>query len=276
MSILYSVVGAIFDALFAPFAGLPASVTLVPISLAFTVFALLVVKWTSNQDAVNRAKDQWQSGIFEIRLFNDDIGAIFRAMAHVFWNVGKQLGLMVVPLLWMLVPFAILIPQMEIQYGYSGLEAGQSVLLKVTLDGAGDPTAPSPGLRLETPSGIDVETPAIWVPARDEVLWRVSASAAGDYELKIVSAGGETTTKTLVSSDGIVRRSPYRTTGFWTQLLFPGEAPLPSDGSVREVSLPYPGRTVNLLGLELHWLIHFLILTVILAFALRGPMNVTF
>ena len=276
MSTLYAIVGAIFDALFAPFSGLPAWVTLVPISVAFTILALQVVKWTSNQDAVNRAKEQWQSGIFEIRLFNDDIGAIFRAMGRVFLNVAKQISLLVVPLLWMAVPFAIVMGQMEVKYSYSGLPVGEAVLLKVTLKGDGDPTAPDPGLRLEAPAGVDVQTPAIWVPARDEVLWRIAPTQPGDYDLELVESSGETTTKTLVSQDGIVRRSPYRTTRFWTQLLFPGEAPLPADGRVQEISLPYPGQTVNLLGIELHWLFQFFILTVILAFALRGPMKVTF
>ena len=268
--------GAIFDAILAPFSGLPAMVTLLPISAVITVGALLVLKWTSNQDALDRAKAQTHAGIFEIRLFNDDMRAILRAQAHVFVHVLKQLGLMVVPLLWMLLPFAIIIPQLQAHYGYQGLAVGESVVLKVALDGEADPTARNPGFRLTVPDGVEIETPAIWVPARNEVLWRVSAVRPGSYELQVTDGSGGQTTKTLVASDGIVRRSPLRTTNFWYQVGFPAEAPLRSDGPFDEISVVYPEAEVSLFGWEIQWIYAFLILTVVFGFALRGPMGVTF
>ena len=276
MAALNAIFRALFDALLGPFSGLPALVTLLPISLVVTVFALLVFKWTSNQDALERVKEKIQAGIFEIRLFNDDMRAILRAQGSILVQVLKQFALMVVPLLWMLVPFAILIPQLQFHYGYEGLPLEQPVLFKVTLKGEADPSAPNPGFELDAPAGVRVETPAIWVPARNEVMWRVAPVTAGSYILEVRDGAGHAMTKTLVASDEVVRRSPVRVSGFWWQIAFPAEPPLPADGPFEEASLPYPDTEVSLFGWELQWLYVFLILTIVFGFALRGPMKVTF
>ncbi|MDX1384924.1 MAG: hypothetical protein R3190_14825, partial [Thermoanaerobaculia bacterium] len=121
-----------------------------------------------------------------------------------------------------------------------------------------------------------VETPAIWVPARNEVMWRVAPVTAGSYILEVRDGAGHAMTKTLVASDEVVRRSPVRVSGFWWQIAFPAEPPLPADGPFEEASLPYPDTEVSLFGWELQWLYVFLILTIVFGFALRGPMKVTF
>jgi hypothetical protein len=275
MASINSIFRLVFDALLGPFKAMPAMVTLVPISAVVTVLALLVFKWTSNQEALDRVKAQIHAGIFEIRLFNDDMRAIFRAQADILVQVGKQLALTLVPLLWMLIPFAIIIPQLQFHYGYQGLEQGQSVLLKMTLAGEGSADLENPGFEIEAPAGVELETEAIWVPLKNEVLWRLSGSQPGIHELAI-SNGSFSTTKRVVVSDDIVRRSPFKVSGFWSQIAFPAEAPLPADAPVAEISLPYEDAEVSLFGWSTHWLIAFLVLTVVFAFALRGPMGVTF
>ena len=136
---------AIFDLLLRPFEGLSPLWSLVPLGVVFTVFALYVFKWTSNQKALDRVKQRIHAGIFEIRLFNDDLRSIARSQFDVMGQVVKQLALTLVPLLWMLIPFAIVIPQLQFRYGYSGLEPGESTLLEVTMraesGGAGDEKA---------------------------------------------------------------------------------------------------------------------------------------
>ena len=83
-------------------------------------------------------KRRIHAGIFEIRLFNDDLRSIARAQFDVFGQVLKQLALTLVPLLWMLIPFAIVIPQLQFRYGYSGLRPGEATLLEVTMRGGAE------------------------------------------------------------------------------------------------------------------------------------------
>jgi hypothetical protein len=277
----------LFDLLLRPFEGMSAWVSLLPLSILFTVFALYVFKWTSNQAALDRVKRRIHAGIFEIRLFNDDLRSIARSQFEIVGQVAKQLALTLVPLLWMLIPFAIVIPQLQFRYGYSGLEPGRSTLLEVTMrpesagdapDAAPDPTRPKPGLRLEAPDGVEVETDGLWIPLENEMVWRVAAREPGSYELRFVDDSGFETTKTLVSSDRVVRRSPIKVAaGDWLgQIAYPAESPLPAEGPIERIEVAYPEADVSLLGWRTHWLIAFVLLTIVFAFALRGPLGVTF
>ena len=283
MSAVNGALSGLFDLLLRPFEGLSPMASLLPLSILFTVFALLVFKWTSNQTALDRVKRRIQAGIFEIRLFNDDMGSILRSQIDILGQVGKQLALTLVPLLWMLVPFAIVIPQLQFRYGYSGLDPGESTLLEVRMrstsdEEAADPTRPKPDLRLEAPAGIAVETEGLWIPLEREMVWRIAGRETGRHELRLVDGSGLATTKTVVVSDRLVRRSPLKVSGddWLGQIAYPAERPVPADAAIESIEVAYPEAEVSLLGWRTHWLIAFLVLTIVLAFALRGPMGVTF
>jgi hypothetical protein len=281
---------AIFDLLLRPFEGLSPLWSLVPLGLVFTVFALYIFKWTSNQAALDRVKRRIHAGIFEIRLFNDDLRAIARSQLDVFAQVLKQLALTLVPLLWMLIPFAIVVPQLQFRYGYSGLSPGETTLLEVTMRGegkaggeaaggnTGDPGRAKPALRLEAPSGVEVQTDALWIPLENEMVWRLAAREPGSYELRLIDDSGFETTKSMVVSDRVVRRSPIKVSSrdWLGQIAYPTETPVPADGPIEKIELAYPEADVNLLGWNTHWLIAFVLLTIVFAFALRGPLGVTF
>ena len=287
MGAINGALSSLFDLLFRPFESLPPLASLLPLSVLFTIFALYVFKWTSNQAALDRVKRRIHAGIFEIRLWNDDLRSIVRSQLDIFGQVLKQLALTLVPLLWMLIPFAIVIPQLQFRYGYDGLDLGAQTLLEVKMrapEGKGDgeavpdPERPKPELRLEAPTGVELETDGLWIPLENEMVWRIAAREPGRYELRFVGADGFSTTKTVVVSDRLVRRSPRKVNGgdWWGQIAYPAEAPLPKDGPIESIEIAYPEAEVNLLGLETHWLITFLLLTIVLAFALRGPLGVTF
>jgi hypothetical protein len=276
---------ALFDLLLRPFEGLPPMASLVPLAVLFTVFALQVFKWTSNQVALDRVKRRIQAGIFEIRLFNDDLRSILRSQVDILGQVAKQLALTLVPLLWMLVPFAIVIPQLQFRYGYHGLAPGDTTLLEVRMraeagdeEEVADPRRPKPELRLEAPAGVAVETDALWVPVERQMVWRVAGREPGTHELRLLGSDGFETTKTVVVSDRVVRRSPLKPSAddWLGQIAYPAERPVPADGPIESIELRYPEADVSLLGWRTHWLIAFLVLTIVFAFALRGPMGVTF
>ena len=267
-----------FDLLLAPFQGMPAMVTLFPISLGFSIGALYVFKWTSDQDAMDRVKREIHASIFEIRLFNDDLRAILRAQIEVFGHVLNQIRLTIIPLLWMLVPLFVVISHLQHQYGYSGFEPGDRVLVKAVLKGEPDALAfDKPSYSLRAPTGVEVETVALWIPSLNELVWRVRTDEPGAYELEIVAADGSTTTKSLLVSDDILRRSPERPSGLLWQLWFPQEAPLDAESPFEAIRIAYPESEVSFFGLfDLNWFLTFLLLSVVFAFALRKPLGVTF
>jgi hypothetical protein len=122
---------------------------------------------------------------------------------------------------------------------------------------------------------VRVLTPAVWIPATREVLWRVEAVRPGDYTLTL-RAGGTTVDKTLFASDGVGRRSPVRPAGgFVDQAIYPAEPPVPPGSSITEVQLGYAPREVDLLGWGLPWIVPYLIFSLGWGLLLKRPLRVT-
>jgi len=271
MSYLNAVLRAVFDLLLAPFSALPPLVGLLVVSLVTAVIMLLVVKTTSNQAGIAAVKRRIHACLFEIRLFNDDFVAILRAQGEILRHNVTYLRLSLVPMVWIMVPLVLVVAQLQFHYGYSGLRPGARVLVELELK---EEPATRPDVTLDVPAGLRVETPAVWIPELREVVWRLAVESAGAHELTF-RLGDETLTKTLRVTDALVRLSPVRLEpGFVNQVLYPAEAPLPGASRVRSISLAYAEADVSLLGWETHWLIAYVILSIVFAFALRNRLGV--
>lgn len=286
MSVLNTLLARSFDVLLAPFRALPPIVGLIVVSLATAVAMLLIFRRTSDQKRLAAVKRQIHAAIFEIRLFNDDMRAIFRAQGEILRHNLTYLRLSLVPMLWMIVPLVLVIAQLQFHYGYGGLAPGEPVLLKAQVrEGVGPGSASAVALAstserqeiavLEAPPAIEAQTPAVWIPATREVIWRIAPRAPGEYELRL-RIGNETFTKSVRVSEDVVRRSPVRLeAGFLNQLLYPAEAALPAAAAVSSISLAYPERDIPVLGWGIHWMIVYFALSMVFAFALRKRFNVT-
>jgi uncharacterized membrane protein (DUF106 family) len=289
VSLLNALLARTFDLLLLPFRQFSPVVGLVVVSLATAILMLLIFKRTSNQTKLAAVKRQIHAAIFEIRLFNDDLRAIFRAQREILRHNLTYLRLSVVPMLWMIVPLLLVIAQLQFHYGYAGLSVGHPVLLKAQLrDGislsassesadAAPASLSNSGIPavLEAPGEIEVLTPAVWFPGTREVIWRIAARAPGQFELQL-RVGRETFTKSVDVSDQVLRRSTARLEpAFVNQLLYPAEAPLPGNAALTSISVAYPERDIPVFGWELHWMIVYFALSMIFAFALRRRFKVT-
>ena len=125
MSLINAVLARAFDALLAPFRQLPPIVGLAIVSLATAIAMLLIFRRTSDQRRLAAVKRQIHAALFEIRLFNDDLRAIFRAQGEILRHNLTYLRLSVVPMLWMIVPLVLGIAQRQVHYGYGGLTPGE-------------------------------------------------------------------------------------------------------------------------------------------------------
>jgi uncharacterized membrane protein (DUF106 family) len=288
VSLLNALLARTFDLLLGPFRQLPPVVGLVVVSLLTAIGMLLIFRKTSDQKRLAAVKRQIHAALFEIRLFNDDLRAIFRAQGEILRHNLTYLRLSFVPMLWMIPPLVLVIAQLQFHYGYAGLHPGEPVLLKAQVRQGSSvmgrtsteavhtstPNADS-AAALAAPSEIDVQTPAVWIPATREVIWRISPKSSGDYELQL-RVGSESFAKSVRVSDAVLRRSPVRLErGFVNQLLYPAEASLPAGGAVTSITLAYPERAISVLGLQVHWMIVYFALSMIFAFALRKRFNVT-
>jgi hypothetical protein len=268
-----------FDAAFVLLGLLPPLASLLLLSLVTSAVMLFVVARTSNQPGMAATKRAMHAGLLEIRLFNDDLVAILRALAGVLRQNGRYLLLSLVPLLWMIVPLMLVIAQLQAFYGYAGLEVGQPVLVKVERRDTRGEARPAAGgavaIALEAPPGIRVDTNAVELAGSNEVLWRIVPTAAGDFTV-IVRAGGREAAKAVRVSDEVARRSPVRVSpGLVNQLLYPSEPPLGDESPVRSITIGYPEPGLDVLGARVHWLIVFFVVSMAGAFLLARRFGVT-
>ncbi len=273
MWMLNRVIGGLIDGLLLPFRWLPPAMGLAFISVLAAVGMLLVFRATSDQPRLAATKRRIQGAILEIRLFNEDPRFVLAAQRDVLRHSVAYLRLTLVPLLWMALPLLVLMAHLQTYYGYRGLVVGETAIVKAKLENAASYSAtPS----LEGGAGVTVETPVLWVPALRELDWRIGATAPGKHELRL-TLGDAGLTKAVLVSGSPGRRSAKRpSASLLDQLLYPSEAPLGRGAAVAAIEVGYPAAEVSLLGWETHWIIAFLIITLLAALALRGPLRVTF
>jgi len=293
VSVINQVLRFIFGLLQAPLAGLPSIVGVVLWSLLSAVGILLVYKRTSDQDGLGEVKRRIHAGLFEIRLFNDDLRAILKAQVEILRHNLTYLKLSVKPMIWVLPPMVIILGQLQFFYGYQALEPGQTTLLTARLangwqagDEASLPADPADGagaahgrpqLRLELPAGLELATDAVWTPALGEMSWRITANEPGDYQVRLV-LGSKVATKRLQVTDRLVQVAPVRPGAGWLeQLAAPAEAPLPGSSPVERISVVYPEGKIWFgasFQSDIAWMVVYFIVTMVFAFALRSPLGV--
>ena len=194
---------------------------------------------------------------------------------------------LLIPFVLMMVVFLPFIAQLQFHWGYHGLAPGDTPMLTATFqegwdqllpvdDGGGLPGAVArPVLALELPSGLSVDSLPVWSPSTREMAWRLRAEAEGEYEIGL-KIGDDSWKKTMVVSQRLQRLSPSRvSTGFVDQLLYPAEPPLPERSGLEAVAFDYPERDVWFLFWRTHWIIVMLVLSIVFALILRGPMGAT-
>jgi uncharacterized membrane protein (DUF106 family) len=266
--------GGLVSAVLYPFRGLPPIVGLAFVALLTSIAILFVFRATSDQKALRRVKNRITAGVFEIRLFRDDLRTIFLAQWDILRHSLTYMRLSLVPMLWVIVPIVLLMIQLQFHYGYRPLQPGETAIVKAELADE-DGSVGVAEISLSASGGLEIATPLLLLPAEKEADWRVDALADGSHELLLEADGLELRKDVAVGRHGgpISPRRP--STRFLDQLLYPVESPVPGDASVAAIDVVYPTATVSLLGWHTHWMIVFFILTILFAFALQRPLRVT-
>ena len=265
----------LLDAVLWPAERFPPLTALVLLSVATAVLVLLVFKWAADQTALTAAKDRVQAAVFEMRLFNDDLAAMFRAQGEVLSSVLRYVRLSLAPTLWLAIPIAVLMLHMDFHFGYTGLAVGTPALVAARFDASLVPPSGMAPASLDAPDAISVETPGVVLPSAREIVWRIRPRRAGAF-IVTVHLGETSISKTLIVSDRVVRRSPVRpAAGFLSQVLQPSEPPLPDGTGLAAVTVDYPERPFMVAGWDVGWAGVYLGLTLVFVLLLKKPFGVT-
>ncbi len=274
MGFVNSIVGSLFDLLLWPFRSLSPIWGLTAISFLTGILMLWIFGKVSNQDGLKRAKDRAWGNIAGLWLFGDDIGLMFKMQGRIFANTFRYMSYAIPPLLVLLPPVLLIMAQLNLRYGFEPLQPGKPVLLKVHVRDAAVLKGP---VELEAPAGVVVETPAVRIPVKSEVDWRIRVDEPGDYVLT-VRAGDAVVEKRLRASHEAGPVPTQRNHGFWGLLLYPGEPPIDGD-AVRKIEIRHSVMPLQLFGWDVNslpvgWLLFFLVASIVFGLLFRKPLGV--
>ena len=241
------------------------------LSIVVGIGMLWVFKITSNQKAIERAKKKMQAYLLELRLYGDDPALLFQSQGNLILSNLRYIGLMLVPAIYLTIPMVALLFHLDAIYGIRALEVGESAVLTMQAAGRLTPSTPIPELTM--PAGFVAETPAVRALEDGQYSWRLRAEQPGRGEIGIRWMGAELT-KSLDAGDDLRYVSYRRESSWWDSVAAPGEDLLAVE-NLSWVEIRYPGNEIALGSLSMHWLIWFLILSIVAAYALKGLFGVT-
>lgn len=245
--------------------------SLAPISVLAGIAALWVFGRASNQTAIRAAKNRLKASLYEMRLFGDEPALVWRAQKDLLAGNLRLIGLTLRPAVILLVPIGWLMVQMEPFYGRSPLPVGEAAIVTLQFKQPVEARVPAPVL--QAPDGIAVETPGVRVMERQQVSWRIRPTRELSGNLRVVLPS-ETVEKAVVAGAGPRYVSDRRASGIGGTLWHPGESSF-SSPTVDWIEIRYPSAGVRWLGLELNWILWFLIISMLAAIAARRRLGVS-
>jgi hypothetical protein len=271
--------------LLAPLDRLPPFWGILFLSLLTSLFVLVVYRAVSSPAKVRETKNQIKANILAIRLYRDFWKTILGSFFKSLYYTGKYFALNLGPVLLVLPLLFLLFVQMDIRYGMRPFHSGESIVVKARFSGAigGLDAAlrPDPHFQpIMNPVAID---------ALREIDWKLKAGAAGSTAIAI-TVDSATASKNLVIGDNLpAQRLGRRPLGGLPALsnrrlaasslanfIYPAEKPLEPGTPLRSVSIEYPARRISFLGFRTHWLVYYLVLTMVIALALKNTFGVEF
>jgi hypothetical protein len=205
-----------------------------------------------------------------LRLFGDDLSLVWKSQKSLLVGNLHYMALMLKPALFLTIPVVVLMIHMDAFYGWAPLPVGATAI--VTLQSASPLDASTAPPRLEAPPGIVVETPAVRALSAGQFSWRIRAEQPADGSLQF-DWNGERWEKSITAGTGWRYLSSRRVRSLWESLWSPGEDRL-TVPNVEWVEASYPPATIEFAGLDLHWILWFLLISIVSAYLLKGYFGV--
>lgn len=227
------------------------------------VVLLIIFKYTSNQQAIGRIRDDIKAHMLALRLFKENISVTLRAQGRVFAASLLLLLHAIRPMLVMILPVSLLLAQMGLWYQYRPLKIGEESIVAMKLNG--NIESPWPKVNMESMPAAEVIIDQIRVFSKREIFWKIKARKSGYHNIAF-QVDEQQVEKELAIGNGFMRVSSKRPGWHFADiLLHPWERPFGQDSVVQSVSINYPDRVSRTSGTD-WWLIYFFVAS--LAFAL--------
>ncbi|MFQ6082152.1 MAG: hypothetical protein ACE5WD_02195 [Candidatus Aminicenantia bacterium] len=268
MWIFNNIWGKIFEFLFFPFKSIHPWYGMIFISFLTGLLMLFIFRYTSNQEGIRKVKNRIKAHLLEIRLFKDDLGLMFKAQKNILQNNLIYMKYSLKPMLVMIIPLILILIQLNLWFSQKPLEPNQSAIVILNLQPNVSPIETS--VKIRTPEGVSVETPALRIMNKPQINWRIRAEKYGQFNIEFETSETKLNKKLIVSPRKFIKLSSKKVSkNFIDEIVYPGEPPLPRNPVVRSIEIKYPPARLNFLGLKIHWLIAFFVLSILFGFSLK-------
>jgi uncharacterized membrane protein (DUF106 family) len=212
------------------------------ISAVTGVLLLIIFKYTSNQKAIGRARDDIKAHMLALKLFKDSLVVTLKAQGRVFKGAFLLLFHAIVPMLVMIVPVSLLLGQMSLWYQSRPLRGGEEALVVMALNG--DMESAWPEVSIKSTGGAEVTTGPVQVLSERQIYWKIKAVEDGYSEIDF----------------GVDGQHPW-------------ERPFGPDSAVKSISIDYPERLSRTSGTD-WWIGYFFVVSMVFAFIFKPFLKV--
>jgi len=255
----------------APIAVLPGWLSNMIISAVTGLFLLVIFKYTSNQRAIGKIRDDIKAHMLALKLFRDSISVTLHAEVRIFKGAFLLLFHAIPPMLVMILPVSLLLAQMSLWYQSRPLLPGELAVMTVKLNDNVEGNWPT--VNVEPTSAAEVTVGPVRVLSKGEICWEIKALENGKHHITL-NVNRHQIEKDLAIGDGFMRVSSTRPALNWANILMnPAEKPFAPDSIVQSVTIDYPDRLSKTSGAD-WWLIYFFIASMVFAFISRPFLKV--
>lgn len=253
------------------YAAMPGWLSCTLVSAGMGLAMLVAFKYTSNQAAIRRVRDDIKANLLAVKLFPDSIVVTLRAQGRLLRGAVMLLVLAVAPMLVMIVPMSLLLGQMGLWYQSRPLRAGEETVVTVTLAGASGSARPD--VKLAPTSAAEVLVGPVRIVSQNQVCWSLRARENGYHRLAFM-VDGQTVEKELTVGDALMRVSVERPEWNWSAILLnPAEPPLGRASAVRAIRIDYPDREAGVSGAD-WWVAYCFAASMVFALCFRAFIKV--
>ena len=261
MSTLTLILTRFFDLLVAPF-GDHRTAGLVALSVLMGACLTLLYRATSDAKRIRRSRDIFKARVLEMRLYPDDFVLITRALFGALAAQGLYLRAAAKPILIVAVVAIPFYFQIEERYAHAPLEPGSRTLVTARLKDGLDVRAVPTRLSLAG-EGAVVDSLSVRATATRDVTWRVDVRQTGTHEA-VLSAYDQVYRFPLrATSDNRAVGDQRRARSFTGSVSDIGLPEIGKDSALDRVTIEYPDASYRLLGMNMSWLLAFLLATVV-------------
>ena len=280
MNAINRAVTSFFDFVLTPLEAIGDEFALLFVSGVFGVLALWIFKHISWQKGIKATKDKIKGHLIEIRLYQDDLVIVGKAIGKVLYRNLQYVLLNFGPFIPLAIPFALVAAQMVVRYGFEPA-AVQHVTDErlagagLTLDIIGDDAAID-GLEIVLPEGLTALSPLARIPQQGRAFQEFIAEHPGEYVIVLRTGGQEIEKVFVAGGESDVRTmQPERVSSVFESILWPAEDTLAGTG-LEKIRFAYPESDLGWLPMSgpLGVLVVFVLASMVVGFAFLKPLGV--